>query len=158
VRAFVGPAFLPAHQPLASLSGALNGIRLDGRHVSNLFFSGPGAGPDVTAATLLDDAVQAVSVERRMLRQPPRSSTPVVPSSPVTSWFVRVTFPGVLPAASAVARLVTDVGLNVEHVAGYATADSRWLLIGPQGRRDVDAGLTRLAATHRIDAVSFRRI
>ena len=60
VRAFVGPAFLPATEPLASLGGALNGIRLDGRHVSNLFFSGPGAGPDVTAATLLDDAVQAI--------------------------------------------------------------------------------------------------
>ena len=60
VRAFVGPVFLPATEPLASLTGALNGIRLDGRHVSNLFFSGPGAGPDVTAATLLDDAVQAV--------------------------------------------------------------------------------------------------
>ena len=42
VRAFVGPAFLPSTEPLASLGGALNGIRLDGRHVSNLFFSGPG--------------------------------------------------------------------------------------------------------------------
>src|SRR4030095_12001777 len=61
VRAFVGPAFLPATEPLASLGGALNGIRLDGRHVGNLFFSGPGAGPDVTAATLLDDAIQAAS-------------------------------------------------------------------------------------------------
>ena len=68
VCAFVGPAFLPASQPLASLGGALNGIRLDGRHVSNLYFSGPGAGPDVTAATLMDDVVQAVSVERK--RQP----------------------------------------------------------------------------------------
>ena len=61
VRAFVGPAFLPSTEPLASLTGALNGIRLDGRHVGNLFFSGPGAGPDVTAATLLDDAIQAAS-------------------------------------------------------------------------------------------------
>ena len=49
VRAFVGPAFLPVTEPLASLGGALNGIRLDGRHVSNLFFSGPGAGPETRA-------------------------------------------------------------------------------------------------------------
>src|SRR5688500_13002050 len=61
VRAFVGPAFLPATEPLASLAGALNGIRLDGKHVTNLCFSGPGAGPDVTAATLLDDVAQAAS-------------------------------------------------------------------------------------------------
>ena len=78
------------------------------------------------------------------------------PSSPVTSWFVRVTFPGVLPAAAAVARLVTGSGLPVERVADHATANSRWLLIGPQGRRDVDAALTRLAGTHRIDAVAVQ--
>ena len=103
VRAFVGPAFLPAADPLASLGGALNGIRLDGRHVSNLFFSGPGAGPDVTAATLLDDAVQAASVERRIHERPRGPVHPVFPSSPATPWFVRVTFPGVLPGAAAAA-------------------------------------------------------
>lgn len=158
VRAFVGPVFVPATEPLASLSGVLNGIRLDGRHVSNLFFSGPGAGPDVTAATLLDDVVQAASIEKRIHRRPPPSTRPVFPSSPATPWFVRVTFPGVLPAASAVARLVTDSGVPVERVAEHSTVNSRWLLIGPQGRRDVDAALTRLAATHRIDAAAFRRI
>jgi homoserine dehydrogenase len=158
VRAFVGPVFLPATEPLASLTGALNGIRLDGRHVSNLFFSGPGAGPDVTAATLLDDAVQAAAVEKRIHHRPAPSARPVSPSSPVTSWFVRVTFPGVLPAAPAVARLVTNAGLPVERVAEHATLNSRWLLIGPHGRRDVEAALTKLAATHRIDAVPIRRM
>ena len=157
VRAFVGPVFLPASEPLASLTGALNGIRLDGRHVANLFFSGPGAGPDVTAATLLDDAVEAASVEKRIHHRPVASSRPVFPSSPATSWFVRVTFPGVLPAAPAVTRLLTESGMPVERVAEYSTVNSRWLLIGPSGRRDVDAALSRLAATHRINAVPFRR-
>ena len=158
LRAFVGPVFLPATEPLASLAGALNGIRLDGRHVSNLFFSGPGAGPDVTAATLLDDAVQATAVEKRIHHRSAASTRPVFPSSPVTAWFVRVTFPGVLPAAVAVARLVTNSGLPVERVVEHSTTSSRWLLIGPQSRRDVDAAVTRLAGTHRIDAVAFRRI
>jgi homoserine dehydrogenase len=157
VRAFVGPAFLTVTEPLASLAGALNGIRLDGRHVANLFFSGPGAGPDVTAATLLDDAVQAASVERRIHHRPASSTRPVFPSSPVTSWFVRVTFPGVLPAASAVARLVSDSGLPVERVTEHSTPDTRWLLIGPQGRRDVDAALNKLTLQHRIEAVALRR-
>jgi homoserine dehydrogenase len=158
VRAFVGPAFVAATEPLASLAGALNGIRLDGRHVSNLFFSGPGAGPAVTAATLLDDAVQAASVERRIHHRPAPSTRPVVPSSPVTSWFVRVTFPGVLPAAAAVARLVSDSGLLVERVAEHSTSSTRWLLIGPHGRRDVDAAFTTLTGRHRLDAAAFRRI
>jgi homoserine dehydrogenase len=171
VRAFVGPAFLPATEPLASLGGALNGIRLDGRHVGNLFFSGPGAGPAVTAATLLDDAIQADSVRHlgagpkrnssvRHLGPAPgcRTSRPVFPSSPATSWFLRVTFPGVLPAAGAVAPLVAAAGLPVERVADHASASSRWLFIGPQGRRDVDAAIAKLSTTHRIDAAAFRRI
>ena len=195
VRAFVGPAFLPSTEPLASLGGALNGIRLDGRYVGNLFFSGPGAGPAVTAATLLDDAIQAVSrlhpgagpkrsraalhpgagpkrsrAARRLGPAPecsraalrlgpaPERSRPVFPSSPATPWFLRVTFPGVLPAAGSVAAVVASAGLPVAGVADYASVNARWILIGPQGRRDVDAAIQKLSNTHRIDAAAFRRI
>jgi len=157
VRAFVGPAFLPSTEPLASLGGALNGIRLDGRHVTNLFLSGPGAGPGVTAATLLDDAVQATN-ERKIYERPRGSLRPVFPSSPATPWFLRVTFPGVLPASSGVASIVAATGLPVERVADHAGTNSRWLFVGPQGRRDVDAAIEKLSNTHRIDAVAFRRL
>ena len=158
VRAFVGPAFLPSTEPLASLGGALNGIRLDGRHVSNLFFSGPGAGPDVTAATLLDDAVQAASFERRIHERPRANAQTVLPSSPATPWFLRVTCPGVLPGAAAVASLVANAGLAVERVAEHATAHTRWLLIGSQDRLHLAAALDKLSNTHRIDATAFRRL
>lgn len=166
VRAFVGPAFLPATEPLASLSGALNGIRLDGRHVSNLFFSGPGAGPDVTAATLLDDAIEASASSRNGVRpqtvaQPVvrlKPDAPLYPASPATSWFLRVTCPGVLPAPAAIGSLVSSSGLRVERAIDHSTIDSRWLLIGPHSRRDVDAAIARLSSTHRIDAAAFRRL
>lgn len=55
VETFVGPAFLRGDHPLARVHGALNGVLLHGRYAGPLFYSGPGAGPDVTAATLLDD-------------------------------------------------------------------------------------------------------
>jgi homoserine dehydrogenase len=158
VRAFVGPAFLPSTEPLASLGGPLNGIRLDGRHVSNLFFSGPGAGPAVTAATLLDDAIQAASYTRNVRRRPREAPRPIFPFPPATPWLLRATFPGVLPSASAAAAIGAGVGLPVEHVAEHATATSRWLLIAPQGRRDIDTAIDKLSATHRIDAVAYRRI
>jgi homoserine dehydrogenase len=61
VHAWVGPAFVPLTHPLATVDGALNGIRLSSRYVPDLFFSGPGAGPDITAATLLDDTVEIAS-------------------------------------------------------------------------------------------------
>lgn len=157
VRAFVGPAFLPSTEPLASLAGALNGIRLDGRHVSNLFFSGPGAGPDVTAATLLDDAIQAAAFERQIYERPQADARPVFPASPATSWFVRVTFPGVLPPAAAVASLVAAAGLPVERVADHSSHNSRWLFVGPRARRDVDTAIAKLSTTHRLEAAAFRR-
>lgn len=158
VRAFVAPAFLQSSEPLASLSGALNGIRLDGRHVGNLFFSGPGAGPDVTAATLLDDAIEATASGPRVQPRPAASTAPAFPAAPATSWFLRVTFPGVLPPESAVAQIVTNCGLAVERVAEHASTDSRWVFVGPQSRRDVDAALIRLSSTHRVEAAAFRRI
>ena len=158
VRAFVGPAFVSATEPLASLGGALNGIRLDGRHVSNLFFSGPGAGPDVTAATLLDDVVQAASVEKRTYRRPPASSRPVFASPPITPWFIRLSFPGVVPGAAAVASLATACGFHVERVAEFAAGTSRWICAGPHSRHDLDAAVARLETTHRIHTAAFRRI
>lgn len=157
VRAFVGPAYLSISEPLSSLTGALNGIRLDGRHVSNLYFSGPGAGPDVTAATLLDDAVQATSGSRAHQR-PIADAGPICVSAPTTRWFVRVTVPGVLPTAGAVASLATSCGLYVERVADFSTKDSRWLLIGPHDRRDVEAALATLEARHRIKTLAVRRL
>lgn len=157
VHAFVGPAWLPATEPLASLGGALNGIRLDGAHVSNLFFSGPGAGPDVTAATLLDDAIEAVTITR----QPQGVSAPlppVFPASPATEWFVRLTFPGVLPSPAAAARVATSAGLRANRAIDFGSEHSRWLLTGTQSRRDVDAALALLSERHRIDAAAFRRV
>jgi homoserine dehydrogenase len=162
VSAFAGPVFLPATEPLASLSGALNGIRLDGRHVSNLFFSGPGAGPDVTAATLLDDAIEAAAAGPKAAARnhvPGRHDVrPVFPATPATPWFLRVSCPGVLPSATAIVHLVSAAGLPVERVADFASADTRWVLIGAHSRRDIDAAIAKLAATHRIDAAAFRRL
>lgn len=158
VRAFVGPAFIAANDPLASLGGSLNGIRLDGRHISNLFFSGPGAGPDVTAATLLDDVAQAALAGRPRHRRPPATTRPVFAASPATRWFVRVTFPGIVPPSHALSVLVASAGLYVDGVCDHGSENSRWLIVGPHGRRDLDAALARLAATHRVHSAAFRRI
>ena len=95
LNAWVGPAFVPFGHPLATVDGALNGIRLASRYVPDLFFSGPGAGPDVTAATLLDDAVEIASDPATLrgalngsLPTEPRVATLPVASAP-SRWFVR---------------------------------------------------------------------
>src|SRR4029434_6336721 len=100
---------------------------------------------------------EAGSFERKTYERPRGPVHPVLPSSPATPWFVRVTFPGVLPGAAAAASLVAGVGLPVERVADHATSHSRWLFIGPQSRRDVNAAIEKLSNTHRIDVAAFRR-
>ena len=66
IHAFVGPAFVAGAHPLARVSGVTNGIVIQpcaaspAAHGGALCFIGPGAGPDVTAATLLDDVAELV--------------------------------------------------------------------------------------------------
>jgi len=90
VRAHVGPAFLAGPHPLARVSGVTNGIVIDAERGAQCY-TGPGAGPDVTAATLLDDVAEIVR-ERRASAPP---AARVRPASSVTrpdsGWFLRLT-------------------------------------------------------------------
>jgi homoserine dehydrogenase len=166
VEAFVGPAFVLKTEPLAAIGGALNGIRLDGKHVSNLFFSGPGAGPEVTAATLLDDAVEANQsakgangangADRAKGAQGAKGATDV--DAPVTSWFVRLIFPGVVPSNLALQSLLLAAGLELEQIVDHSVSNSRWLTLRNHSRVQVEAATNYLRATHRVEAVFIRQL
>ena len=54
IEAFAGPAFVPAAHLLARVDGVENALLFGGAH-GRLLFQGPGAGPEITAATVLDD-------------------------------------------------------------------------------------------------------
>lgn len=158
VRAFVGPAWLDARHPLAALGGTLSGIHLSGRFVSDLFFSGPGAGSDVTAATMLDDAVEAVSrvaVRKRASIAAPRVAT--LASPPVTGWFVRTRFRGVVPDGAAVAALLAAHHLTATRISD-AAGNARWLHIAPAANDAVDRAARSLAATHRVECLALRAL
>ena len=58
--AWVGPAFVPQAHPFAQVRGVTNILSV-GRGDSAVLFSGPGAGPAITAATVIDDVVEAAS-------------------------------------------------------------------------------------------------
>lgn len=84
LEAFAGPAFVPGNHPLASVDGVENALLLDTAR-GRLHFQGPGAGPEVTAATVLDDVHEIVSgfagAEQRVLRT-------ATPRAPETGWLV----------------------------------------------------------------------
>jgi len=90
VQAHVGPAFLAGAHALARVSGVTNGIVIDAEGGAQCYI-GPGAGPDVTAATLLDDVSEVVT-ERRV-RTPPSGAVQTADSisRPESAWFIRFT-------------------------------------------------------------------
>ena len=155
VAAFVGPALVPARHPLAALHGTLSGIQLSGRFVSDLFFSGPGAGPEVTAATLLDDAIESVSSVPIGRTRATRVTDPPALVPAVTDWFIRADFPGLVPDATTLHAACAGFGLDVRDVT-EGTGNSRWLRVGPATRDRIAAAETRLRETHRIRCFSLR--
>ena len=89
VSAFVGPAFVSGTHPLSHVAGVTNGIVI-GADRGVQCYTGPGAGAEITAATLLDDVAEMIG-ERRV-RMP--SADVVRPAAsivrPGTPWFIRL--------------------------------------------------------------------
>ena len=92
VRAFAGPAFVDGAHPFATVNGVTNAIQIRGAR-GTLCFTGPGAGPEVTAATLLDDVAEIAT--ERAIRPPSSIRVRAVArvERPETGWFVRVNGP-----------------------------------------------------------------
>ena len=157
LEVFIGPALVPARHPLGTLAGTLNGIQFSGRYVQDLFFSGPGAGPDVTAATMLDDAVEAVTSAPRFPRVAGRAAETLPITSPATRWFIRARFPGLVPDASAAREAFHAHGLSVRHVTD-SIHDARWLLVDEAARDQVTRALAVLRDTHRLQCLAIRAI
>jgi len=88
VRAHVGPAFLGGAHPLARVSGVTNGIVIDALGGPQCY-TGPGAGPEVTAATLLDDVAE-IAKDRRIPRPAVVARAASSVTRPDSGWFLRL--------------------------------------------------------------------
>jgi hypothetical protein len=139
IRAFLGPAFIDGAQPLASLDQQSNGVQIDGRRVSSLHFFREAARP-------------------RLFEGPaPQRTLACAPA--VSGWFVRLSFPGLVPGDDAVRRLAFNAGLLTEQIVQVDSSPSqRWLLAAPQCRSGIDHANATLMARHRIHVAAFRRI
>lgn len=86
--AWVGPAFVPNAHPFASLTDVTNALRV-GSGAQAVTFTGPGAGREVTAATILDDVIEVAGGHRLATRPPTgRSVAPVLRHVPDGAWFL----------------------------------------------------------------------
>ncbi len=159
VEAFVGPAFVPARDRLSGIDGVENAVRLQGADAAALFFAGPGAGPAVTAATILDDVAECCAgrtprARRRIAAEPARCC------APATSWFVRLS--GVtLPHGSDIADLLGSYGVWLRRVSDLATRGGRqtcYLLTWPSPRAAIERALAALADAAACDAFCIRTL
>jgi homoserine dehydrogenase len=90
IRAHVGPVFVGGTHPLARVSGVTNGIVIDAERGA-LCYIGPGAGPEVTAATLLDDVSEIVTERRTLAPTAHAIHRADSIARPDSAWFVRLT-------------------------------------------------------------------
>jgi homoserine dehydrogenase len=146
MSACVGPAFVPASNPLARIDGVQNAVILRTRWSGDLFYSGPGAGPTVTAATVLDDIIEAyegVHVSPQLTARPPH---PCV--APETGWFVRISALSLRNAQQA-PELLGTLGVRTKRSSPILSCHGmhrQWMLTTPCAREHVAAALDVLVA------------
>jgi homoserine dehydrogenase len=161
VAAYVGPAYVEGTNALGRVDGVQNAIALTTLWSGELFFSGPGAGPTVTAATVLDDVVEAsqnggaASLDAGRARSERATGharrranpTPAVTSVNDGGWFVRLTSSSLAEAGAP--SLLASLGIRLRRAScidARSGRHSQWLLTHPCGRAHLDAALGVLSA------------
>jgi homoserine dehydrogenase len=161
IEAFVGPTFVPDRDLLAGLSQEQNGIRLYGQEIGKLFYTGPGAGRDVTAGTLLDDVVEVLAIGPSSLQRLAAVSHGkgwecVAPTTP---WFLRLVFRKGIPAAEEISEFLAAQGIwfwKASDVLKQDTGDVLYALTHKAPRERVAAALAALREASYCDAEAFR--
>jgi homoserine dehydrogenase len=156
VSCFTGPAFLGNGDPLAHVEGVLNGIRLE-RDDDPLCFTGPGAGPRVTARTILDDVAEVLSGNGATgLREAIAPSRVTRPSG--DGWFVRLSSPTRLPFPDDVSDLLGSHGVWTRRWGAIDSRTGDWrryLLTFPVSAAALESGLRALSAASACQVRAF---
>ena len=125
----------------------VNGLYICDPAGREIGFTGPGAGPDVTAITVLDDVVEALRGEVAPCA-PCVERKNIGVTTPDTAWFVRLTGRSGLPAGAEVADLLGSYGVWASRTSATKRQDGdvrRWLLTYPCAAARLDAALAALS-------------
>lgn len=154
LQAFAGPAFIPSRHVLAPVDGAENAIVLTGPR-GRLVFRGPGAGPDVTAATVMDDVFEAATTSRPIAFP---TLEPVEPAAPETGWFLTLAA-AQLPRGVEVADLLASHGIYLRRASETMVGRRSFAaLTWPAPRPKIESALRALAAAAGCETKLFRAL
>ena len=155
VTAFVGPAFVPHAHALATVESAENALLFDGGR-GRILFRGRGAGPEVTAATVLDDVQEAWRGTAESL--PPLRALPT--SAPDTEWLIALTADR-LPRPTDIADLLSAHGVYLRRTGARRSrggVESVGALCWPSSRPRVDAALRALESAAGCTTTAIRAL
>jgi homoserine dehydrogenase len=153
--AWVGPAFVAGGHPLARATGVTNVLQISGgagrqaTDVPDIIFQGPGAGPSATAATIIDDVVEAI--DATPARRPVAARrVGDISQPPLGPWFLRLKAAGRGRAEDGRALSTLELPIarsaRAEHVVAGLTGAVSW--------RDLQRAVT-LARTRGFDVSAF---
>ena len=119
----VHPALVPSSHILASVDGVVNAILVDGDLSGPLMLSGPGAGGDATASSVISDIFDIATVLHKggsgepAVRLENLSKYPICPpGESVSGYYVRLEAkdkPGVL---AEISRVLASFGVSIEAI------------------------------------------
>lgn len=159
IEAFAGPAFVPAAHRLSRIDGVENAICLHGAGAA-LFYSGPGAGPAVTAATILDDVAEIAARPAAEPQPYSGAANRVDPGTPATAWFVRVAGLTV-PGGPDLADLLGSFGVWLRRVSPTDSSSERavcYLLTFPCSRERLERALAALGDASSCETFAIRTL
>lgn len=169
VQAFAGPAFVPDENKLARVNGVENAVCLHRSSAGaafpwpspssgDLFYSGPGAGPAVTAATILDDVAElcAWPVGRGAVAAAERAGC----RPPLTAWFVRLSG-AALPPGAEIVDFLGSYGVGTRRISPVDSSGGRqscYVLTWPSPRARLDRAASALADACACETLSIRTL
>lgn len=157
VEAFAGPCWLPESHALATTENQQNAVCFSGRSIGEVAFSGPGAGPEITAATVLDDVISTAS---SAVGRIPRFHK-VSPATPLTAWFVRVERPSGQANMDSFASHLRARGLRIRGLLGLrrgTATDRLYAMIEPCRASEIDSALAALPRVAHCRPVCIRAL
>jgi len=162
IATFVGPAFVASGSPLHDVDRVDNAICLSGPHVGPLVLRGPGAGPDITAATLLDDVAELIATRRSDSSHFHKSQAEVATwwkvVTPPTRWFLRCVLSDTTPFQQ-VADCLKSHGIETAGLVGAPSGHAErsvYLTTRQTSRRELEAALHVLKEKLRCTVLPLR--
>jgi homoserine dehydrogenase len=156
IAAFAGAAFVPDEHPLARVDGVDNALLLTTPH-GRLLFQGPGAGPEVTAATVLDDVREVIAGVAPTCRP---SLAPAHVETPETDWLITLVASR-LPRTIDLSDLVASHGLFARRWTARHTSEgqeAQSFLTWRATRAQVDLALDAVRRSSGCDIAALRAL